>query len=275
MGIPSRNVAGRRIYHHIAAVASTLMGWVQDPNRNAHIQIQMTTQTHHFVKLWAWKKYGSSQNMWAWRAWRKWTESGRPDSCDKSGRAARSNLQRRCVIELVHVSCGPHTKHTALIFKYSMLWACSFQTIQLDSSVVTRFDAVENVVTSMILIAAVVDGHWLNMYGCVCVCIYVMSNYVVWHSRSLFVWVKEKEEGYVQLNDMMALVSCPQYDWKCSTCVTFFNEVDKDRKWVDPRPCAKCQKPLETCRTRESMCPIFKLKGSTPSPREMEVHLRT
>ena len=51
----------------------------------------------------------------------QWTQSGRPDSCDKSGRAARSNRQRRCVIELVHASSGPHTTHTVLVFNYFML----------------------------------------------------------------------------------------------------------------------------------------------------------
>ena len=85
----------------------------------------------------------------------------------------------------------------------------------------------------------------------------------------------EKEEGDVQLNSMMALVSCPQYDWRCSTCDKCVNEVDKSRRWVDPRPCPKCKKPMETWKTRESICPIFKPEGSAPSPRELKVHLRT
>ena len=82
----------------------------------------------------------------------------------------------------------------------------------------------------------------------------------------------EKEEGDVQLNSMMAIVSCPQYDWRCSTCHKCVNEVDKSRRWVDPRPCQKCKKPMETWRTRESICPIFKPEGSAPSARELKVH---
>ena len=74
------------------------------------------------------------------------------------------------------------------------------------------------------------------------------------------------------MNSMMALVSCPQYDWRCSTCDKCVNEVDKSRRWVDPRPCPKCKKPMETWRTRESICPIFKPEGSAPSPRELKVH---
>ena len=82
----------------------------------------------------------------------------------------------------------------------------------------------------------------------------------------------EREEGDVHLNSMMALVFCPQYDWRCSTCDKCVNEVDKSRRWVDPRPCPKCKKPMETWRTRESICPIFKPEGSAPSPRELKVH---
>ena len=83
---------------------------------------------------------------------------------------------------------------------------------------------------------------------------------------------KEKEEGDVQLNSMMAVVSCPQYDWRCSTCDKCVNEVDKSRRWVDPRPCPKCKKPMETWRTRDSISPIIKPEGSAPSPRELKVH---
>ena len=65
-----------------------------------------------------------------------------------------------------------------------------------------------------------------------------------------------------------SVISCPQHDWACGKCGWNCTEKDTSRKWVEPRPCFRCDTLMTTWRTSDSALPIFKPRGSIPSPRE-------
>ena len=85
---------------------------------------------------------------------------------------------------------------------------------------------------------------------------------------------KREYEEESHLNMMVGIVSAPSWDWKCSTCDKCYNEQVVDRKWVHPRRCPRCKKPMDTWRKRGSICDIFKPPGDHPSPRELKSHAR-
>ena len=37
----------------------------------------------------------------------------------------------------------------------------------------------------------------------------------------------------------------PQWTWLCDHCCLTFDEKDSGRKWVEPRPCGECGRPME------------------------------
>ena len=72
---------------------------------------------------------------------------------------------------------------------------------------------------------------------------------------------------------MAVIVSCPSLpDWECKDCVRVCTEKDSSRKWVHPRKCPHCGRPMSTWRTPDSICSIFKPPGAEMTPREKKSH---
>ena len=81
------------------------------------------------------------------------------------------------------------------------------------------------------------------------------------------------QEGFAKVEaPLTAIVSYSEHDWNCTACSSAVKETNRSRRWVKPRPCQHCAKPMKTWRTPDSTSPIFKPAGSLPSPREFEVH---
>ena len=120
------------------------------------------------------------------------------------------------------------------------------------------------------------------------------ASFIVTNSRNvLFQWLVQSSQAQIcfgaaacniifgaerpnhRLASMISgFISCPQYDWTCRSCGKSWTEKDSARQWVFPRPCGLCHRDMETWRTPDSLCSIFKLPVQIPSPREEECRKR-